>query len=237
MNDLEALRRLQEHDVVLARLEKEIATSRKAVADASSPVAKLEQLVERTREEVKKAKKAVHLKEVDVAAIQEKRKALEPRLNQATTMKAAEAVKHEMANLDGKIEALEEELLGLMEKEEEAAGMVAQAEAALKKTLEKIESGNAALPETLKKIQAEIEKEQVERDKWREYLPAELIETYDGLRKKLKGRVVVEAEESCPGCDGHFTEGTQAELRNRRDEIQRCPHCKRLLIFVGVDRL
>jgi predicted nucleic acid-binding Zn-ribbon protein len=125
---------------------------------------------------------------------------------------------------------LEEELLLLMEAIEEETNKVSEAQAAFDEKKEKAEADIKAIQERKDEKQKELSGILKEREEKNNAIDPKVAETYNNLKSKLKGNLLVSANNgSCSGCFLHIP----AQLINdamKLEKVCQCPHCHRILI-------
>lgn len=237
MNSTEGLKRLQANDLERDRIERALAELGNEIPLQRKAVAKMEQLLIQSGEASKKVAAELRAKEGEVEDMGRQKARAEKKLTQVTSPKMAEAVQKEIQQWAEKISQAEEAVLEVMEAVEEAESTVAQIEDGLGKLRAKVTRIEAELPERRKQLEAELEGIVAEDEKWRGYCKEKDLERYDRLRKRYKGRVVLEVDEACLGCDRMFTEDQRRTLMQNSDIVYPCSSCERLMIFEGAQSL
>jgi hypothetical protein len=234
MNDIEALRRLQEVDLKLSATEAKLAALEVEEREPRAAIEKMQTLGKKAHEDLTKIQREIHAKDGDLQDLQIRLKKAKEKLQKAISSKGVEAVQHEIALLEEKIAAAEEVELEVMEREEAVQAMCARIQTGvvqLEQKIRALEESRPARRAELETIQAEQAKDQ---EKWRGYLPEEILTRYDQARKRKKGkRAVVEIDNACPACDFSFTSSERMGYMNHADRVHDCPECKTLMIFVG----
>lgn len=214
-------RRLRERAFACSRRMQEIAT---LVSQTQEQLHKLE-------EKLATIKKSIRDGELELASLEEKLQRAKARLNVARSQKECEAAEHEIQTLQEKREKLDEQLLRLMDEQEQ-----------LEQELEKKREGWAVSAtdweQEHKRLEhARDEAQQLEQalrsdeQRFAAQLPEEIRDIFRRLLEKQQLPVVVSVKDgACGGCGTllplHFVQELKQE-----NEVELCPHCRRLVFF------
>lgn len=237
MYNTEALRRLQEVDLEVARLVQQGEEKKKTPAQIEAQIQKLNALLARAKADLASKEKERRAIEAELPVLAEQQKKLEAKLQKAVDFKMAEAGQHELDALADKKDAIEEKILAAMEKEDEAKALAKKAEDGIAEFAKKLAREKTDLPAFLAQIEAKIQEKKGEREKWRGQVDKTDLARYDQLWGKVKGRAVVEVEKACAGCDSYFGPDELGLLMHATDKVHRCRNCGRLMIYVGATSL
>ncbi len=147
-----------------------------------------------------------------------------------TNPKELQNLTRELDSLKRRVDALDQETIGFMEKAEAGEAQLTKVDAALAEGRQK-ESG---LIERFRakggELQTEISRLHAERDLLVAALPEELRRRYERLREAKKGIAVgVLADGMCGACRTHLPTD-RAQAIESGPEIAECPNCRRILI-------
>ncbi len=188
-------------------------------------------------------KKAIDDVDSDIAELEERRKPLEAELEEnQVILSAADArikkikTNKEFLALQREIDvarkrkiALEEQLLGLMDKVEKRCGDRERIEKSFVADKGVIENKASALDSRAEDLKAVIDKYHDRAAELREKVDRSLLSKYDRIKNNRKGLAVVAcADGVCGGCHMHIPPQLFNELV-RGDEMILCPACQRIL--------
>lgn len=169
--------------------------------------------------------------EGELEIISEKLKEAETRLFAGgMSSRETEHKRLEVTSLRGQEEALEEKVLGLLDRKEEIDERVAAAQ----REINEIESAHSELEDKIssewRAIDAEIARREARKAEIAPAIPDDLIETYEQLRRTKEGVAVGRLDDGqCGGCHLHLSLTEQAEAAE--SDPPRCVHCRRILIL------
>ena len=140
-----------------------------------------------------------------------------------------EYMRLEVQSLKGQREAKEDRVLIMLEDVDPARAAVIE----LEESIEKVSARKAELEASIKaewrKIDADVSRKEEQKREAVEPIPADLIETYESLRKTKEGVAVGKLENGvCGGCQLTLSPAEQAEALD--GEVPRCVHCLRILV-------
>ncbi len=180
-----------------------------------------------------------------IAANQEKRRALEKdvaavdsRLARFEDHKAAvktnqeyTALLHEIASARTEKDALEEQILVLLEEADALTADRKSAEAAVAAAKQDAEGGRAALGAERQSLEAEIARLAAERARQAAGVEARHLAVYDQLLKGRRGVAVTQLKgETCAACHVRLRPHVAQQVR-RNDSLIQCESCQRILYF------
>ncbi len=200
---------------ILASLERRRATSREELNNV--------------REALQTAQKNKRDRDKDLEAGIQKIEKLKSRTSDIKTNKEYTALLKEIETAEQEDKAIEDEILGLMEKIDGAAEQIAAAEKGA--TLEEaaIEAEQKQHEAVFSKLAGEIGILEQSRQDAASRLGPSVLAKYQKLLRTKSGAVVVETRgESCSGC--HMSIPPQVYVNvKKNDSIIGCPHCGRIL--------
>ena len=229
MNTVDQLLAVQEHDMRILQIEKEMkdipARKERELERLNGHKAALEKA-----EEALKAQQA-RLKdlEIDVASKREKITKLRSQQLELKTNKEFKAMENEIETIESSISAAEDRELEIMQEIEEARSAVEASAKELAEEEAEVNEDIKDLDERLKGLEAEREKEQAARDEAAAGIDDVWMTRYNALLKSKGGAVLVSTENGvCGGC--HMTLPTYLcyDAKKRLDMVV-CSFCGRLL--------
>jgi predicted nucleic acid-binding Zn-ribbon protein len=237
MDAVHALLQLQEHDLAIARLEKQLdeMPEKRAILAARAKLAEIEKLKGRWDAAVHAVDVASKGVEDQIATISTKMDSEQAKLvsGEITNSKELQAVSMELDALRRRKDALENDLLAEMDKRENGAGQVAKIEAALAEGRRREAEMTDRFKQHGGEILREIEAEKKARAAASAVLDAALLARYETARERHGSAVGMLAEGRCGACRVGLPALKVAALEAGPD-IATCPSCGRILIVRGV---
>ena len=234
MEAIEQLLELQALDTEIAQLEHRAAHLPEAVvlAEAKRIAATFE--AESTRVEAESGN-LVLVMEVNEAAVADMRRQLE-RLNaQMKTVIApreAEALQHEMANLEEKISAVEDESLAALERSEELDATRARLRAEIAESTANVDEASRALVGALGVVRDALVATNERRATIAANVEARWVEQYDRRRAAHGGVAVARlVRATCGGCHIDLSTSEVEAVRREEPTQRECPNCARWLVI------
>jgi len=224
---LREIHRLRTH---AQNLQSRIDFAPKQLKAQQSVVAKRNEELKEGQDALKKQKVGIHEREVSVKAEHQLIKKYEQQLNDISSKKEYDALKHEIAGVQEKIRALEDETLTAMMEQDQIAGRVPALEEAVKKAKAefaeferdygtRLKTWVQERDDAMKLIAAEEAK-----------LPTEVRPQYDRLVKAMGAEALAPVEgRICMAC---YTELT-AQVHNNvlLQQFALCWNCGRMLYW------
>jgi predicted nucleic acid-binding Zn-ribbon protein len=232
-----ALTELQEHDLTILRLERELEAmpEKRAILAARSKLAEIESLRERTQTAIHAMDAVSKRLEDQIAAVTGKMESEQAKLvsGEVANPKELQAVSMELDSLRRRVVTLEGELLVEMQKRENGDVQLAKIDAALAEG----RRTEAALTDRFKThggtVLERIESEKRARTALLPSIEAALQARYETLRETRHGIAVGTLEGSmCGACRVTLPAGKVAALEAGPD-IGACPSCGRILVVRG----
>jgi uncharacterized protein len=214
-------------------LQSKIDQAPKQAKAQQTVLAKREEELKQDQDAIKKLKVGIHEREVSVKAEHVLIKKYEKQLNDITSNKEYDALKHEIAAVNEKIRGLEEETLTtMMELEERTARLPVQEEAVKKAKAEFAEFERVHLGrlETWKQERDEATKQFMAEEA---KLPGDIRPQYDRLIKAMGPEALSAVEgKNCTAC---YTELTVQLYHNvLKQQFVLCWNCGRVLYLKDV---
>ncbi len=172
--------------------------------------------------------------DADVELVKARRIRDQERIDQGliTNPKDLERMQHELVSLERRIAVLEDEELDVMERLEQAQGLLDSLLAQLAAVDERGRALVAVRDEQLARLDAALAESERERVLLVGDLPDELIALYDRLREAKDGVGAAELRaRQCAGCRLTLDNHELAQIKARpSDEVIRCEECQRILV-------
>jgi predicted nucleic acid-binding Zn-ribbon protein len=234
MDTVHALLELQEHDLALLRLEKELdeMPEKRAILTARAKLGDIEKLKTRTDA-------AVHAIEQSSKVIEDKIATLGVKMAQEqekfvsgdiSNPKELQSVSKELDALRRRIEVLESDLLAQMQKRENGIAQAAKIEAALTEGHRREGELTSRFKTHGGEILQQIETKKRERAALAAILNPALLKRYEATRATRHGVGIGVLEDTrCSACRVGLPAGRVAEL-NAGPGVATCPSCGRILI-------
>ena len=140
-----------------------------------------------------------------------------------------EHMRLEVQSLHGQREALEEKVLGMLERLDPARQEVADLEARAAAIAENKAALEATIKAEWKQIDAELARKEERKIEAVAPVPGDLVDLYETLRRSKEGVAIGRFEHGvCGGC--HMTLSPAEQAETFADDIPRCVHCRRILV-------
>jgi len=226
---------LQATDTALARLEHRRRTLPElaVVADRQAGMDRLETEVVRAETEIGDVDREQRRLEADVDQVR-RRAARDEQRMQSGGLPAREqaSLQHEVQTLARRQSDLEDSVLELMERQEEAAARLESLRASFGRLAAERDAAAEARDAAFAEIGAELAARSGERVRIAAELPADLLALYETVRSAAGG--VGAAPLRQRRCEGCRIELAGSELRAARaaapEEVLRCDNCRRILV-------
>jgi uncharacterized protein len=235
MDECDALLALQECDLKIARLTKQLdeLPEKRAILSARAKLADIRTLLTRTEAYRRGVETEIKHIEDDTPALTHKMDVEQAKLTsgEITSPKELQAIAMELDSLRRRRDQLEQMELDQLAKREAAIGQSDKVRAALAQG----EKNEAALVDDFKDkgshLLGEIETLKAERAKLMKRMSAAVLERYEVLREAKHGIAVGRLEgETCGVCRVSIPQHTVETLR-AGPAIGACPNCSRMLVI------
>lgn len=144
--------------------------------------------------------------------------------------KETEHKRLEVRSLAGQQEALEDRVLGVLDRRETLQGQLAAAEDELAEARRREEALEGVIGAAWKEIDRALARQEARREEVAAPVPAELMELYEQLRANKQGVAIGRLEGGqCGGC--HLSLSAAERRDAAETDPPRCVHCRRLLVI------
>lgn len=230
--ELERLIELQQVDLHLRDLHRDIELFPRRRNEAEKELAAARQAVEQARHDHTESLKTRKKLELDVKQFDERISKHKGQIYEVKSNEAYRTLQHEIEAEEGNRAQAEERVLEAMIAAEELEKQIKGADGALKEVEGRV---NAALKE-IAAVETEKKKEaaalEAKRDQLRGGISDDALTMYDTIARSHGGIALAEArDEVCQVCLIHIRPQTFAEVK-RNDEIHYCESCHRILYYV-----
>jgi predicted nucleic acid-binding Zn-ribbon protein len=140
-----------------------------------------------------------------------------------------EHMRIEVQSLHGQREALEERVLGMLERLDPVRDQLADLESRRDSVGQEKAGFETVIKAEWKQIDAELARKEERKEEALAPVPADLVELYDKLRQSKEGVAIGRFEHGvCGGC--HMTLSPAEQIEAFDSDIPRCVHCRRILV-------
>jgi uncharacterized protein len=238
MDTVRALIDLQEHDLAILQLSKELdeMPEKRAILAARAKIAEIGKLKERTDAVVRHFEASAKLLEDSISGVKAKMDAEQAKLvsGEIGNPKELQAVSRELDALRRRVEQLEGEELSEMQKREDGLRQAAKIDAALAEGAKREAELTARFKARGSDILSGIEAEKRARTVSAAGVPADIRERYEVLRERGHGVAVgTLADGMCSACRVTLP-STKVEMLLAGPDLASCPNCGRILIVRDV---
>lgn len=215
--------RAEEIEKTMAAFPIEIKKIEEALAEEEAAALELRELLD-THEKTRREKNN------ELSENAERLKLFEGRLRDIKTNNEYQASLKEIDQSKKTNMAIEDELLELMEVVEEESKKLEEAETVFAEKKTQADKEKKAVLKQEVEVQKELDSITAEREAKKKSLKPEVVELYEDLKTKLKGRLIVAPQDgTCTGC--HMQIPPQL-INNamKLEKLYQCPHCLRIII-------
>jgi predicted nucleic acid-binding Zn-ribbon protein len=229
--DIKAILRIQSLDQRGAELEKEIAALPKHIGQIEKALDAHNRKLEVDRAALTANQRDRRKSEDDIKAQEQKISKLRDQMLQAKTNEQYRAFQHEIEFCEKEIRKSEDRILELMAESESLDKNVKAAEAALKEEKQQVEAEKdraRSRTATDQKFLAEVKEERVGLVA---ALDPKLLQQYERISKKWKGRAVADATDGrCASCQISMRPQYFQDLK-KAEKLLTCESCGRILYY------
>jgi len=187
--------------------------------------------LDKVKEALLTAQKDKRDRDKDLEAGVQKVEKLKTRSSEIKNNKEYQALLKEIEDAEQENKAIEDDILGLMEKIDAAAGQITAAEQRAKEEADEIQVEQKQHEAAFAKLEDELKAVEAERQKSIARIPKQVLTQYQRLLDTKAGIAIAEARgESCSGC--YMSIPPQVYVNVKKNEsIITCPNCSRILYF------
>ncbi len=201
-----------------------------AYRQAAETAAEAQETLERAQREHRSLQLDLDKAEGELAIVESKLEQSEKRLYAGgMSARETEYMRQEVQSLRGQQGALEERVLGYLDRNEELTKRMDEAAAAGAATLGERDRWEQEVGSRWKEIDRQVEEHRGRRSEILPSIATDVLEMYDQLRGIKEGVAIGRLiDRVCGGC--HLTLSAAEYDEVSRSDPPRCPHCRRLLV-------
>jgi len=227
-----ALRELHRIHQQLAELRDRLERGPKQVRAREANVVQLETRLTEARQRMQQTQMAVDRKQLDLKSGEQKIVDLRVKLNACSSNREYQALLEQIAAAEMAGSVLSDEILEGLEKIDQLAGLVEEANSNLAAAKQELSKSRQAIEESASNIRADLSRLEGELTQAEKALPADLKADYQRVvRSKGADSLAVAEDGVCTGCGQQITLNMQNELKLSR--LVFCKSCGRLLYLLG----
>lgn len=216
----------------LAELRDRLERGPKQVRVREANVAQLEARLAEAREKAKQTQMAVDRKQLDLKSGEQKIVDLRTKLNACSSNREYQALLEQIAAAEMASSVLSDEILEGLEKIDQLAALVKEADANLASGKQELEKIRHSITQSSATIRADITRLEQDLTQAEQALPAEFkIDYMRIVRGKGADSLAVVDDGVCTGCGQQITLNMQNELR--LSKLLFCKSCGRMLYLSG----
>lgn len=175
--------------------------------------------------------KEMHVKEIDMKALEGKKKKYQSQLFEVKTNREYDAVTHEIESVKSEISSSESRLIELMDLEKETAKAIEESKKDLKQLEQQLKEKEAELKKTMAKTEKEEAALKDRREKVLRNITPRILATYERISKAKNGQAVTPiVRNACGGCFKNLPPQRILEIR-QMNRIFLCEVCGRILVW------
>jgi predicted nucleic acid-binding Zn-ribbon protein len=231
--DLAQVVSLQDLDLEIARLQREVQRIPREIADGEQLLNSSRGAWDQARERLAALEQLRRHKERELEDVTAEQRKRQGRLFEIKTNQEYAAVLKEIEGLKERRSKLEDEILGTFDDIEAAQSAVRDELARFQEREKAFQQERTTKGSELRRLQGELERLQEERGRQASRVEASLLQTYQRLLRSRGGLAVVRVKDgSCLGCHVALTPQTYNELR-KGEVFVSCANCQRILYWKG----
>ncbi|NNE08665.1 MAG: hypothetical protein HKN20_08905 [Gemmatimonadetes bacterium] len=220
---------LQSLDTILASAKKRLLAIPEDIAAAERALADADKKKKTALAEIEASRLARKKREGDIAANEAEILKFSGQLAQVKTNEQYKALEHEIEHLRTKTGTIEDEILGLLERDEELAGELVAAEKAVAAAVTGLEKTRIEAAEEEKALKAESEHLTEKRTAAAATIDKAVLAKYESIRK-ADGTIAMSrlVRDACETCYRQVPDQRQIEVRQAKNLVT-CEGCGRIL--------
>ena len=223
------LEELQEIDIQIDSAKSNIAEIEKKTLSLQDGLTVIKDNIESLKREITQSNVAKKEKELAVAAAEDGIKKHNMELNTIKSNDAYKALLKEINDAKRSKDAIEDEILVLMEAEEIKSSEIRKLQQEYAKSEKEFAESKSSSETEIKANEGIINDLTHRREIKIKELPLNLVKQYENIRKNKKGHVVVEIKDGiCGGCHRNLPLQAVDHVMKGKDIIL-CDHCQRIL--------
>jgi uncharacterized protein len=229
--DLEKLVELQKVDLEWTRLQAQLEAIPRTIARIDAQLAASRKRVEDARAAIKAGEAAKRQYEQEVGSLNDKIAKFRSQSSSVKTNEQYRALLSEIAHAEGEIATYEEKILGVMLNADSLQAQLAEAEAALKVESAEVERQKADAVRESEKQRTAAAQAQTRSRELRKQVDESLLATYDRVLKSRGIAVAEVLEHRCTACQVLLRPQVLSNIRAGQ-EVVHCDSCGRILYYL-----
>jgi predicted nucleic acid-binding Zn-ribbon protein len=228
-----ALYDLQHRDRLLNQLEHKLDSIPARVKELDGDLGKLEAMLEAERKKCEETRQFQRAQQAQLSDEEELVRQSKAKISQVKTARELSATQRELESTRRMITTRSDEINKLQQGVEETEQRIAAMQGSLEELRTSATAEKARLAELKEKLEGRITKLRQTRVKLTQKLDAEVLGTYERIRRRLGGLAFVAAHrERCMACKMVVPHQIYVLLR-KGDDIPACESCGRMLYWSG----
>ncbi|MCG8633178.1 MAG: C4-type zinc ribbon domain-containing protein [Desulfobacterales bacterium] len=229
--DIATLVKLQEAETEVVRLQEVLERVENEKNKLASRLKQFETALNENQEELERAQKACRDNELEIKTIDERIVKSNENLRNVTTNKEYQVLLREVDDNKKRKDALETELLELMDEREKSSGIVTESQKEYQMLEEQIRSEQAEIEKRSSEDRALLNEYLEQQEEIGKTLDPKLMDRFRRISKMNQGSAVTQASEAvCMGCFMNIPPQMYIEVQ-RGNELVSCPQCSRILYY------
>jgi len=220
---------LQGLDKEIFKFEKDLAQAPEQIKSLDAEYKQKEEEVKAKDTELKQVQVAHKTKEIELKTKEDSIKKLEGQLYQLKTNKEYTAMENEIKGVKADCSLLEEEIITLLDKIDEAENQKKQRSEELKVEQKKTEDEKKRISEEIKKEQESLNQIKTQRNTLAEKVDKNILSKYERILHNREGMALVPVRgNACQGCFLNLPPQVINEIKMKEDFVF-CESCARIL--------
>lgn len=227
--DIATLVKLQEAETEIVRLQAVLVKVEKNKLKLASKLSQFDAAVKENREDLERVEKSCRDAEMEIKIVDERIIKSNETLRNVTTNKEYQVLLREVDDNKKRKDALENELLDLMDERERSAAILEESEKEYQMLADQIHSEQEEVEKQSTEDRAMLEDYKTSQEEIGKTLDPFLMDRFRKISKMNNGSAVTRANDQvCMGCFMNIPPQLYIEVQ-RGNELISCPQCSRIL--------
>lgn len=227
--DIATLVKLQEAETEIVRLQAVLEKVEKNKLKLASKLSQFDAAVKENREDLERVEKSCRDAEMEIKIVDERIIKSNETLRNVTTNKEYQVLLREVDDNKKRKDALETELLDLMDERERSAAILEESEKEYQMLADQIHSEQEEVEKQSTEDRAMLEDYKTSQEEIGKTLDPFLMDRFRKISKMNNGSAVTRANDQvCMGCFMNIPPQLYIEVQ-RGNELISCPQCSRIL--------
>ncbi len=226
--------KLQEVDLQISKITRELETEPEAIQELRAELQKAQQGLETAQSELSVREKIKKEAEFELQSCEDRIKKSKQKMAEVKTNKEYQAILTEIDSLEAMKSEWEEKIIVAMDEIEKAKQVVAEKEKVVKELEKRLKEARQRLEQSFSHFKKELVELRHKREEMAKDVDKELLKRYDFIRLRRNGRAIVAVDaEVCEGCNMRIPPQKYNELL-KSDKLMTCPTCQRIIYWKGI---